>query len=81
MLKVTIVAALVLASLSTMAASDQAACKNQALAAADAVKFALNLDAGITYEEKKVIKVKVEKLDDLLAQERYCDALQLATTR
>ncbi|MGL6262123.1 hypothetical protein [Vibrio sp. WXL210] len=81
MLKVTIIAALAFVSSSSIAASDQAACKNQALAAADAVKFALNLDAGITDEEKKVIKVKVENLDDLLAQERYCDALQLATTR
>lgn len=67
--------------LSTMAvASDQSHCKRQAEAAADTIYFLISNDiAGMSTEQIERAKSRLEVVDELLKQERYCEALRKST--
>lgn len=80
-MKQILIISMALISMASFANSEQEQCKEQATAAVDAVKFAATSLVGISEKEKELALSKAQSLSELMAKGRYCEALQMATTK
>ncbi|MEI8659288.1 hypothetical protein [Vibrio sp. Hal054] len=80
MKKIVMLISCVVLSWPALAQSDQSECKRQAVPAVDAIRFLSDTNMGLTEAQKQQAKNRLKKLDVLLEEGRYCEALQQATS-